>query len=186
MPTRKQEARLSIVLRAGDRYALAFYARLTGFDLYCGPRLGFGGQDLFRQSYHKSGQSHLRVPIPAGRTIADPGTPLADLKGKKHIGASSSEPQGLEWDYHPKPDSARRRTAILDLETLNAPSFTSELWALEPGRPELVSEAIRWYEERAGVVLAQVMADWCTPHLLLIAWTLRPEAFAALEVSIQS
>jgi len=74
----------------------------------------------------------------------------------------------------------------MDLEALTVPSFTSELWALEPDKPELVEEVFQWYEVSAGVVLAYVIADWCTPNLLLVAWSLRPEAWAALERSMQN
>ncbi len=99
---------------------------------------------------------------------------------------SGSELQGLKWGYQPKPDSATRRTVTLDVEALNVPSFTSELWALEPGKPELVDAVFEEYEQAAGMVLAHVSADWCTPNLLAVAWTLRPEAWAAPEHSIQN
>jgi hypothetical protein len=183
---KKQKADLRIVVRAGDQYAVAFYARLTGYDLYCGSGLSFGPKDMFRHSYHESGKSHLRVPTPTGRAIGEAGTPLAHLKGKLKIGASSSEPQGLKWGYQPKPDSATRRTVTVDFEALTVPSFTSELWAIEAGKPELVEEVFQWYEESAGVVLAHVTAEWCTPNLLLVAWSLRPEAWATLERYIQN
>jgi hypothetical protein len=183
---KQQKADLRIVVRARDRYAVAFYARLQGYDLYSGTRLNFGPDQLFRHSYHQSGKSHLRVPTPASRAVGEDATPLAHLKGKQRIGAASSELQGLEWGYQPKPDSARRRSVIIDLESLTVPSFTSELWALEPGKPELVEEVFQWYEASAGVVLAYVIADWCTPNLLLVAWSLRPEAWAALERSMKN
>jgi hypothetical protein len=141
---------------------------------------------MFRHSYHESGKSHLRLPTPAGRAIGEDGTPLAHLTGKQKIGASSSELQGLKWGYQPKPDAATRRTVALDIEALSVPSFTSELWALEPGKPGLVDEVFQEYEQAAGMVLAHVSADWCTPNLLAVAWTLRPEAWSALERSIQA
>jgi hypothetical protein len=182
---RKQKAELRILVRMRDQYAVAFYISLQGYDLYCGSGLGFGPKEMFRHSYHESGKSHLRVPTSAGRAIGEADTPLAHLRGKQKIGASSSELQGLKWGYQPKPDSATRRTVTLDIEALTAPSFTSELWALEPGKPELVEEVFREYEQSAGVVLAHVSADWCTPNLLAVAWTLQPEAWAALERSMQ-
>lgn len=74
-----------------------------------------------------------------------------------------------------KRDSAKRRTLIVDLDNLDVPSFTIELWALEPGKPELVEEVFQHYEP-GGVVLNQVVADWCSPHLLAVVWTLKPEA----------
>ena len=72
----------------------------------------------------------------------------------------------LKWDARPKPDSSRRRTIIMDLEAITVASFTSDLWALEPGKPELVEEAFHFYEPYAGVVLAHVLAHWCTPNLI--------------------
>jgi hypothetical protein len=90
----------------------------------------------------------------------------------------------LKWDTRPKPDSSRRRTIIMDLEAITVPCFTSDLWTLEPGKPELVEEAFQFYEPYAGVVLTHVLADLCTPNLLGVVWTLRPEAWANLARSI--
>jgi hypothetical protein len=72
----------------------------------------------------------------------------------------------------------------MNLEAITVPSFSIDLWTLEPGKPELVEEALQFYEPFAGVVLAHVLADWCTPNLLGVVWTLRPEAWANLERSI--
>jgi hypothetical protein len=90
----------------------------------------------------------------------------------------------LKWDARPKPDSSRRRTIIMDLEAITVSSFTSDLWTLEPGKPELVEEAFHFYEPYAGVVLAHVLADWCTPNLLGVVSTLRPKAWANLARSM--
>jgi hypothetical protein len=183
---KKQKAELRILTRIRDQYAVAFYASLQGYDLYCGSGLGFGPKDMFRHSYHESGKPHLRIPTPAGRAIGEASTPLEHLTGKQKIGGSSTELQGLKWGYQPKPDSATRRTVTLDVEALNVPGFTSELWALEPGKPELVEEVFQEYKQVAGMVLAYASANWCTPSLLAVAWTLRPEAWAALERSMQA
>ncbi len=56
----------------------------------------------------------------------------------------------LEWGYKLKPDSPTRRTKILDAEDIKVPRWTTELWALEPGRPELVEEAIKFYSPGGG------------------------------------
>jgi hypothetical protein len=181
---KKQKADIRILIRSGNQYAVAFYATLQGYDLYSGPGLGFGPKDMGRHSYHESGKSHLRVPTSEGRAISEPDTPLAHLKGKQKIGASSSDMNALKWDARPKPDSAKRRTIIMDLEALTVPSFTSELWTIEPGKPELIEEIFQLYESHAGVVLAHVLADWCTPNLLGVVWTLRSEAWANLARSM--
>jgi hypothetical protein len=59
---KNQKADIRILLRSADRYAVAFYAKLQGYNLYCGPGLGFGPKGMFRYSYHESGESHLHVP----------------------------------------------------------------------------------------------------------------------------
>jgi hypothetical protein len=182
---KKQQAELRVVVKAGDVYAAAFFVSLRGYDLYYGPRLNFG-QQLFRSSYHESGKSHIRLPTPTGRLIREPDVPLAKFKGKKKFGANSSTLQSLVWDYKPDADSTTRRTLILDLKSLqNVPSWTTELWVLESGRLELIEEAIKSYE-RGGFVIAHVHADWCNPTLLVVVWTLRPEAWASLEQAIEN
>jgi hypothetical protein len=183
---KNQKADIRILLRSADKYAVAFYAKVQSYNLYCGPGLGFGPKGMFRYSYHESGESHLHVPKSEGlgMAIGDPGTLLAELKGKQRFPGPSSEPQALKWDARPKPDSSKRRTIIMDLEAITVPSFSIDLWTLEPGKPELVEEALQFYEPFTGVMLAHVLADWCTPNLLGVVWTLRPEAWANLERSI--
>ena len=179
--SKQQTADLRIVVRAGNDYAVAFYARLQGNDLYHGPRLS-DGSDLFKASYHESGKRHLRVP--GGRSISKPSVPLAKLKGKKHLGASSGDQKMLKWGYKPKPDSPTRRTKILHAEDIKVPSWTTEVWALEPGRPELVEEAIKFYSP-GGVVVDYLLTEWPSPNLLIVIWTLKPEGWAALERSVK-
>ena len=66
------------------------------------------------------------------------------------------------------------------------PGFSTDLWTLEPGKPELVEEALQFYESAASVMLAYVLADWCAPNLLGVVWTLRPEALANLARSMEA
>ena len=122
---------------------------------------------------------------PPNRTKPKRANPPEHLKGKHLVGASSSDFHALKWGYKPKPDSAKQRTVFIDLATLKAPGFTNALWALEPGKPELVKDVFEQYENAAGVVLVHTIADWCAPNLLLLAYTLRPEAWANLERSIR-
>jgi hypothetical protein len=90
----------------------------------------------------------------------------------------------LQWGYKPKPDSFTRRTLIIDLEDLaKLKEWGIELWALEPGQPQLVTEVLNSYNP-GGVAIAHVVADWCTPNLIGILWTLTPEASAALDKAI--
>ena len=195
---KKQNADIRILVRAADKHAVVFYAKLQGYNLYCGPGLGFGPKDTFRYSYHESGESHLYVPRAEGlrMAIGDPGTPLAELKGKQRFPGPNSSIKALKWEARPKPDSSTRRTIIMDLEVdLKAltettdfvtPGFSTDLWTLEPGKPELVEEALQFYESASSVVLAHVLADWCAPNLLGVVWTLRPEAFANLARSMEA
>ncbi len=182
--SKQQAADLRIVVRAGNDYAVAFYARLQGNDLYYGPRLSVGRSDLFKASYHENGKRHLRVPTRGGPSISEPSVPLAKVKGKKRLGASSGDQKMLEWGYKPKLDSPTRRTKILDAEDINVPSWTTELWALEPGRPELVEEAIKFYSP-GGVVVDYLLAEWPSPNLLIVIWTLKSEGWAALGRSVK-
>jgi len=195
---KKQKADIRVLVRAGDKYAVAFYVKLQGYNLYCGPDLSFGPTDTFRYSYHASGESHLYVPRAEGVRMArgDPGTPLPELKGKQRFPGPNSSIKALKWDARPKPDSSTRRTIIVDLEVdlealtettdLVTPGFSTDLWTLEPGKPELVEEALQFYESSAGVVLAHASADWCTPNLLVVVWTPRPEVLANLERSMEA
>jgi len=195
---KKQKADIRVLLQAGDKYAVVFYAKLQGHNLYCGSGLSFGPKDMGRYSYHESGKSHLYVPRAEGlrMAIGEPGTPLAELKGKKRFPGPNSSIKALRWDARPKPDSSTRRTIIVDLEEdlkvltetpdFVTQGFSTDLWTLEPDKPELVEEALQFYASVAGVVLAHVSADWCTPNLLLVVWTLRPEALANLARSMEA
>lgn len=181
MYVKTNRADLRIVVHAANTHAVVLYASLRGHDVYFGPRLNVGKQ-LFRHSYHESGKSHLRIPTSAGRAVMVPGVPLEQVKGKHRLGEWSSDLRMLKWGYKPELDSATRRTKILDLDSLSDPSLTTALWAFEPGRPELMVETLDFYMS-GGVVIAQLLADWCTPNLLAVAWTLAPESWAALARS---
>jgi hypothetical protein len=179
---KRQNAELRVVVRASNEYAVVFYASLQGTDLYCGPRLNVG-HELFRASYHESGMHHLRIPTFEGRTISEPGVPLAQITGKQRLGASSGNMSMLQWGYQPRHDSDTRRTLILDLLSIKVLSWTTELWALEPGQPKLLEEALEFYKP-SGEVIAHLLIDRCTPNLLAVVWTLIPDAWAALERSV--
>lgn len=170
-----QRGDLRIVLRDGNRHAVLLFARVQGGDVYSGPRLVYGG-DLFRHSYHASGKQHRRMP--AGLSIGNPVAPPNNLTGKLQLSVVSSGPDALDWSYQAKPDAASRVTRIIEAQDVaQYPSFTSELWAFEPGRPDLMDEHLR---ERQGIILAHVAADWTTPNLLGYVWTLEPQAWANL------
>ena len=62
---KKQKVNLRILVCVRDQYAVAFYAKLQGYDLYCSSGLSFGPEEMFRHTYHESGKSHLPVPTPA-------------------------------------------------------------------------------------------------------------------------
>ena len=179
---KKQTAELRIVVRAKNDYAIAFYAQLEKYDLYYGPRLSVG-KALFKFSYHKSGKIHLLTPT--GRSISEPSVPPEEIKGKKRLVGCSTEQKMLQWGYKPKPDSATRRTKILDVDNFNVPSWETELWALEPGRPELVKEVLKFCGD-GGVVIDYLLAEWPSPNLLVLIWTMKPEGWAALERSIKN
>jgi hypothetical protein len=179
----KQKAELRIVFRAANAHAVAFYARLQGYDVYCGPRLNFGNE-VFRTSYHESGKSHLRIPTSKRRTINEPSIPLVQIRGKKRLAAGGSTLNMLNWGYKPKLDSSTRRTLMIDLEeVIKLKEWGIELWALEPNQPQLVTEVLNSYIP-GGVAIAHVIADWCTPNLIAIVWTLTPESSAALDRAI--
>lgn len=178
-----QRANLRVVLHDGDRYAVLMYTRIAGHDIYSGPRLNVG-EELFRHSYHASGQKHLRILDE--RSIQEPGTPPHELIGKVRIHAASSGLDWLDWGYKPKADTSKRVTKMIDLRDIAVyPSFTTELWAFEPGRVDLIDEHLRGYEERGLVVLAHVLADWTRPNLLGLVFTMGLSAWENLERDMQ-
>ena len=59
---KNQKADIRILLRSADKYAVAFYAKLQGYNLYCGPGLGL----------RVLGRSYTRNWITLSNTISYP------------------------------------------------------------------------------------------------------------------
>ena len=179
---RRQRADLRVVLFDGQRHALYWRVNMTGNNIYTGTQR-LRRREIFRLSYHESGHSNLAV---MGRPVPSDCKPSLDnFMGKFKVAAFSGDRSSLPWNYRLKQDSAIRRNFVLDLRSfLDIPSWTVELWAVEAGRPDLVTEILLTEYEGGGRVLTHLHADWTVPELLLVAWTLTPEAWAALERSV--
>lgn len=177
VPTLRQKAELRVIVVDGSRYALIVRATLDDEDLYCAVQKTHQGEAL-RQTYHKSGKRHTYVRETL-RLLDDPSVPLRNFAGREKVWGVSPDLQGLDWSYKPKSDSPTRSSMILNLADLPE-MWSVELWCIEKGRQDLVSEMLSSYPGGLGK-LQHVLIDWTQPQLLAIALTLAPEVMESLK-----
>jgi hypothetical protein len=156
-----QRGELQIVVRDGDRHAVLMQAIVRGGDIYSGPKLVWGDK-LFRRSPHVKAKQK----------------PYA---GKMQLSAAGSDLEMLEWGYKARPGRGKRVTKVVELpHVAQYPGFTSELWAFDPDRPDLIDQHLGEHYEPGGRVVAHVVADWTTPNLLGLLWTLKTPAWEGI------
>ena len=137
-------------------------ASVRGGDIYSGPKLVWGDK-LFRRSPHVKARQQAAA-------------------GKLQLSATGSDLDMLEWGYRVRPDRGKRVTKVVDLpQVARYPGFTAELWAFDPDRPDLIDRHLGEHYEPGGRVVAHVLADWTSPNLLALLWTLKTPAWAALD-----
>ena len=107
-----------------------------------------------------------------------------DFAGRDRVAAASGSVDHLDWPYWLRSETARRRNLVLDLESINCPSWTVEFWVIERDHRDLVDERLREVTD-AGLLVTYLLVDWTDPQILVYAWTLRPEARAALDRAIE-
>ena len=177
-------ADLRVVMHDGVRHALYWTATLQGSDIYAGPP-HVRRRKIFRISYHESGE--LRLYLLGRDPKLTASTPPASIIGKVRLGHWSHILNTVRWDYRPKKDSKKRKSLIIDVCKLEVPdSLTVELWAVELGRNELISEILEDDFSEARQRLGYLHADWTRPLLLVTVWTMAPKVRAALERSIKA
>lgn len=174
----KQKAELRVVVARRGRYGVIIRATLRDEDLYCGVDKEPHGE-LLRTSYHKSGMGHT-YPLGKARVIDPPRVPLKDFKGKVRFWSSSTDLDGLDWSYRPKPNSEVRTTLTLELSSL-PDLWSTDLWAIEGGRPELVAETLSSYGATHRSVFHHSLVKHTQPQLLAVAWALDQHTLDSLH-----
>jgi len=152
-------------------------------DIYTGSG-GIKKGEVFKGSYHASGQKHLKV---LGRMVSKDQLPKPDkISGAIRVSAGSGDLNELNWDYKPKAESQSRRNLIIDLRQLqDVPGFTAELWAIEPKLKDAVENVLKDYREKCRI-LVELHIDWITPELLLFIWTFTPKGWTAVSSALTS
>lgn len=179
----KQKIEIRVILFDGEKYAVYFRVSVNGYDIYTGSG-SMNANEVFKGSYHSSGQRHLKVlekmvskgQLPRPEEVSEP----------VQVAASSQSIQNLNWGYKIKRETKSRKNLVMDLRgMLDVPSFTAELWAL-PASEERIAEAVLKRYKGKGRLLAKLLISSVKPTFLLFVWTLKPEGWAALRRSASS
>lgn len=172
-----QEAHLRVALHDAGRFQLQCFADLLGFDLYAGPH---GVRNMLRSTWHESGKVHTHTP--AGRQVGPPRVIPERFEGKERL--FSGGYSGPDWSYRPKPDSATRRTLILEQHTVGR-GLTLDIWAVEAQRADLVAEVLAEYALMRGIeLISYALIDSTRPQLMAVASTLSLDADASFRRTV--
>ena len=176
----KQKAELRLVAERQGQFALLWQANLNGDDLYAGTAR-HGDYEVFRFSYHATGQTHFYVG--SQRIVTQRRPETAQLQNAQRL--LTWNPGLLTPGYESKPDSKTRRTSHLSLG--DSMPLAIELWAVEGGRTtkpldEVMKE--KPYTYKSCEVLASVVADWTNPQVVAVAWTFSKDMKTSVEHQI--
>ena len=176
----KQKAELRIVAERQGQFALLWQANLNGDDLYAGTAR-LGDREIFRFSYHATGQPHFHVG--PQRIITQRRPPTSQLQGVQRL--HTWNPGLIAPGYEPKPDSKTRRTSRLPFAEPRP--IAIELWAVEGGRTSKPLDEVmkeKPYTYASCEVLASVLADWTNPQFVAVAWTVSKALQKSVEQQI--
>lgn len=166
------------MLLYGGRYALVAWAMVRGGDVYLGHMSG--SVPGFKQSYHASGQTHIKAAGTLIRESVSRGVPLTETEGWARIGqgrrADLSDPA---WQYRPKPNSATRRTLIVDGAKVVDLLWNVWTFAVQPGREDLFPEVLT--PSKGVVLIEHTIMDWTNPMVVMTVIALSPDAQVALD-----
>ena len=175
----KQKAELRVVLHNSGRYHLLLWAKLNGFDLVIGSGAKIQSNIDLRTTWHKSGSVNTHTPVGvSSRQRAKP----EDFTGKELLGAVSSGGV-IGWDYPLKTDTKSRRTLVVDTTSWLGGGCSAALWAVEPGRDDLVEDIVAAAGLKGIEIVGYVQSEWTKPQLVVLLQTLTPQAQATLERS---
>jgi hypothetical protein len=181
-PDIKQKFELRVLLFDGKRYAIYQSSSVNRHDIYTS--MGhLDGRNLFRQSYHRSGQSHLHF---AGQKLPQkPGEMPDNISGHVQIACTSMTFGPLiRWNYKPKKENRTRRNIIIDIRTLPAPQITAELWAIKPNQPENVSAVLSKFQEH--LIIHHEHITHTNPEFVVIIWTLSAEKWISVMQTLRN
>jgi hypothetical protein len=173
-PNKQRKFELRVLLFDGERYAV--YLSVRRHDIYTSAG-HFDGRDLFRQSHHWSGQTHLRI---ADRMMSQERNQRPDSVTAKVQIACTSTTLGtlIDWSYKPKKESQARRNIIVDIRNLPTPQVTAELWAIESNRPENVSAILAQFKEH--LVIHHEHIAHIKPEFVVVIWTLSEQKWMSV------
>lgn len=147
-------------------------------DVYLGHMSG--SVPGFKQSYHQSGQSHIKAAGKLIRESVSRGVPLTENEGWAKIGQGRrADLSDAAWHYRPKPDSEARRTLILDGTQVVELVWNVWTYAVQPGRDDLLPEVLT--PSKGIVIIDHTIMDWTKPMVVMVVNALEPEAQAALD-----
>jgi hypothetical protein len=174
-----------------DRHALLVSSTLRGYDLYIegGPHWLWGR--WISHSFHQSGQLHAKFVRPAGdptmgtRQTSSRRIKLEQGRGVTHLLTDFGDLRRDAWTYTPKPNTARRKTTIIDRSLLPTPATLVQLYAVEPGRPDLLARQCADPFAGVGPVVAHDVIEGACQILAVVYGTpkgLRQDTLIDLEM----
>jgi hypothetical protein len=182
-----QQANLRIVLQRADSYALLARLTVQGDNIYCGIH-NSTRSELLRSSHHGTGDrhawgwKHTYVADRAKRIDGGPAIPPSDMKGCQRIWAIPGDPESVEWDYLPKPESGTRHNFTINIDDLAVPC-TVDVWIIERGRPDVLLDVIKLHHDHPAMrpLAFSKVIDWTHPQILAVATVPSPEVIESLE-----
>jgi hypothetical protein len=165
-----QQADLRIVVKRSAEHGLVAWVRITNEDLYCGIR-GESGEELFRTSYHESGQVHIYLFDGKKRDTPRSEVPLGLFRGCTRLWAIGVDLDHAHWRYRPSREAPTRRNFVIDLDTAPLP-ISIDIWIIERGRGELLVDIMREYTPPNPIkqLISSSLVDWTHPWVYAVAW----------------
>jgi hypothetical protein len=123
-------------------------------------------------SYHASGKGHVHAFKRKDRLVMPPSVPVAQIVGHQKVGGFPIE--SPTWGYKPKPDTAYRKTAVLNAP-VRVPS-TIDFWLLEAGRTDLADAILQdTFRAQNLDVFATLHIDATSPQMFVVVWAFPAE-----------
>ena len=167
MTAPKQSAELRVVYKRGGRHALVARATVHGFNVYVG--FPGGAEETLTSSYHETGQTHTKVAGGRKRLIDEPRGPLQDFRGVKRAWQTAPNPDALDWDYRLRAEKGTRRNLTVDLDALDGPPPTVDIWMIERGGVSQLADVMQSYRNSPWQEFADCrIIDWTQPWLLVV------------------
>ena len=161
---------LRLALADSGQFALCFFAEVTADgDIYCG--MHPQGAARAKTSFLATGAIHLTID--GQRLWADVEPRPSAVSAMRRVFDGRIAVSRLKWDYRPKPESPSRSNLVVTRGHLESDGLVLTLWAVKPGRLDLVDRADQIDREVAAGMVERRLIEVTRPWLLLTAGPVR-------------